>query len=101
MSSAMNEAFGNFPDRPDHPDFWKLSEIVLGLDGAIEEAERTGGSDVFHDLATEHCDLRSQLYMATQRVQRFLLELGPVDGAMLAASAWIDGFQVGVRFGRK
>lgn len=35
--SAMDEIFGANPNRPDHPDFWKLSEIILALKADMQE----------------------------------------------------------------
>lgn len=60
-------------NRPDHPDFWKLSDIVLRLDGSLEGA---GGADeqeaIWRRELERHVDVDSLGYMATQRAFRVL-----------------------------
>lgn len=38
MTSGMDDVFGKRSGRPDHPDFWRISEILLANDGDMEAA---------------------------------------------------------------
>jgi len=66
----MDEFFGKNPARPSHPDFWKLSDIVLRLDGAMQERGDTPVDEIISELASEMGDSYSITYMATQRAMR-------------------------------
>lgn len=89
--TSLKDLFSDFPDRPDHPDFWKLSEIVLQLDGRAMEDE----SDFASTLASM-MDPKSLCYMARQRAMR-LLERGLVS----LTSLYIDGFAAGYRYAER
>jgi hypothetical protein len=69
---SLHDLFGPNPDRPDHPDFWKLSEIILGLDAAMTTGVQTGKrvDDVIAEAAVEAGDSYSICYMAVQRSMR-------------------------------
>lgn len=91
-----------FPDRPDHPDFWALSEIIVANDKHTDN-----GGDPFEII---DCDEHSMLYMARQRgmrVARFLRESGritePDDGPTISqhAATWVDAFAAGLALGKK
>jgi hypothetical protein len=86
-----------FPNRPDHPDFWRLSRAVIANDTAVESAPDPG--EAFRALVAKHVDLRSLSYMAAQRVDRFIGRMtqdgpdGPrISGDEVALAAWLDGF---------
>lgn len=68
----LNDIFGQMPARPDHPDFWKLSEIVLRMDGQMQEADEAAKERLFHEEVTAHIDEDSLGYMAIQRAFRVL-----------------------------
>jgi len=79
--------------RPDHDDFWLMSEVVLDLDAAADDRiamERIIGG----------IDLPSLAYMSTHRVVH---GLGMVKANPVAAlgGAWIDGFMAGVNFQKR
>lgn len=79
----------NFPDRPDHPDFWRLSAAVCGNDAEADNGKAVG------DIIAEVIDPASLYYMLKQRVMR--------ANAMLPGGAepgveWLDGFMAGVRY---
>lgn len=92
MTDPLNDP--RFPNRPQHEDFWRLSEIILQLDA---EAQATGVidiSDVVQKLVG--ADLDSIHYMA---VQRALFIRGAAGlGTEQMAAGWIDGFLAGVLF---
>lgn len=97
MDFNINDIFGHHPGRPDHPDFWRLSETVLKLDGRLAE-----DPTAFESTVGEVVDLETCTYMAKQRAMRVMMHLGidfdTTTGRQLLAalaSAWIDGFMVG------
>jgi hypothetical protein len=76
-----------FPDRPSHPDFWRLVSVVNQIDGAATE----GGKSV-EEIYADIADLPSVLYMAEQRGLRIGVDRVP------AQILWLDAFAAGVRF---
>lgn len=86
---------GHFPARPDHPDFWKLSDVVLQHDGLTEEPS----FDMRSHIATV-LDPESLLYLVDQRVRR-QLERSPHGPLITAQALWLDAFMVGVAFAQQ
>lgn len=80
MADFLNDPA--FPDRPVHPDFWRISSAVLKLDGQSQVAD-------WEAIVTPLVDPRSLLYMAQNRVRT------PNDPLVLPSAAWIDGFLAG------
>jgi hypothetical protein len=73
------------PDRPQTKDYWKLSEILLKLDGRFTEDVADFGA-----FLKAIVDKESVLYVADQRALRFeSFGLGPL------AALWLDGFLIG------
>ncbi len=69
----MDEVFGVNPKRPDHPDLWRISEVLLHNDGAIEavpEIDREERTRVFRSIVDPVVDLESATFMAEQRILR-------------------------------
>jgi hypothetical protein len=106
MPSAMDEFFGEAEGRPNHPDFWKLAEILLGIDGYIHE-QQEAGRDKLEDVEKylrEFVDPESLRYVAQQRIFRALgisnefVALMREKEIVQHSSAWVDGFVVGVKF---
>ena len=88
----MDEVFGHRTNRPQHPDFWKLTEIILRLDGAVE-----AGEDVNHSRLGKAVDLTSARYMSLQRAKR-VVQLAKEHGwrpVQALAGTWLDGFLAG------
>lgn len=79
-----------FPDRPSHPDFWRISDAILSLDGDATEGGKSV-EQIMHGLVDE----KSLFYMATQRAKRVPTPLS-YGGAL-----WIDGFIAGLLFQEK
>ncbi len=89
MSDAMKDFFGDVPGRPDHDDFWKLAEIVLGMDALMEKP------DGFEDaVRAASVDMRSLAYLAMQRAARGMQAALVPQGA----ACWLDGFIAGIRY---
>jgi len=82
----------NFPDRPDHDDFWRLSRVLLDMDSRADN-----GEDVLA-IASEAMDLKSLVYMARQRALRAHEMLAGADGVQKLSASWIDAFLAGVEY---
>lgn len=64
----LNEFFGPNPNRPDNADFWRLSEIVLEMDGAIQAAPTQDAKEVvWQSYMDKYADDRAVYYLALQR----------------------------------
>jgi hypothetical protein len=74
MADWAERMFGSNPLRPNHPDFWRLSETILKYDGRVQEAVQRGekGEDVVSACIEEVVDGESLAYMALQRAFRML-----------------------------
>jgi hypothetical protein len=85
-----------FPNRPQHPDFWRLADAVLENDAAVEDG--TG----IEEFLAPYVDLPSLAYMAEQRAALYLSRAGlPVDLAPFVAAGWVDGWIAGVKYQEK
>lgn len=91
----------NFPNRPDHPDFWLLAEIVQDFDSAADDGTQ------FDRLVKPIVDVESLTYVAEQRVLRMQMAINPLIAQSPAAQsakiggAWIDGFVAGALFQKR
>lgn len=88
----------NFPNRPDHPDFWRLSKAVIATDDAADQGVPI--EKIMTDLGIESS--KSVAYMAEQRMLRALGHnfVSPQSKALLMG-LWIDAFVAGVGFTRQ
>jgi hypothetical protein len=93
--TAMDDAFGEFPDRPDHPDFWKMSSAVLRLDGRMHDGD--GSTQAFVDTVNEYADIESLTYLAKQRVLRLN---APDHLKPLLMTIYLDAFITGCEYSR-
>ena len=103
----INDIFKGPNDRPsDDPNFWKLSSIILHLDGKMEGVETNEERDAIWKETLEEVGVGDATlsYMA---VQRALRALGVVDVAGLQrnsaliprlAAMWCEGFVMGARY---
>lgn len=86
--------------RPDHPDFWKLAEVVLGLDGRLED--EGDAEDLLKNLVEEIISMDVVVYVAEQRVTRPFQHMGlntvPMGLFASMMATWMDGFMAGARF---
>lgn len=105
--SAMDDVFGAMPNRPNHPDFWKLSEIILRLDGALEAAPPNKKQEVFAALVAKRVDPDSLSYVALNRALRALGITSKEDVAgsqklmAICSAMYLDGFTAGCEFSAK
>lgn len=95
MNDPLNDP--NFPDRPQHPDFWRLSQTALQLDGAVSE----GGRDA-EDVNNDVVDHQSLMYLSACRMGIMLDELVAssrvLDLHALLATAYAGGLVHGISF---
>jgi hypothetical protein len=71
VSDAMDAIFGKRSNRPDHPDFWRISEVFLANDGAIESQPNDDArEEEWVKRTTAVVDIESVTYMAQQRALR-------------------------------
>ena len=101
MPSGMDEVFGKMP-RPDTPDFWKMSDAVLKLDGRVEAAMTNEEKhEVFVSTVGEYVDIESLSYMAVQRAIR-VVPPSPKNADMIQklAAIFMDAFIIGCEFQR-
>ena len=93
------------PQRPDHPDFWKLSNLILKYDGRMQEGEPGKTIEqLFEESISEIVDLDSVSYMAFQRALRVVGIENPIqliqskELLVAIAAAWLEGFVIGNGF---
>jgi hypothetical protein len=89
------------PDRPQHEDFWKMSEIVRRTDALADQTEELD----FLDMTLAGVDVGSVQYMARQRVERAVSRIPfPTDQEARRAedyAAYMDGFLLGYQLAKK
>jgi hypothetical protein len=78
--------------RPEHPDFWMLSEVVIKIDAMTDQHQG------FSDIVGRMIDLDSVSYMAEQRALRAMGPNATAATRALIGATWIDGFMAGVNF---
>lgn len=107
--SDLNDLFPGPPDRPDTPEFWQLSEIVLGFDSMVENCE---SDEQFVGIVTrQNNGFPTEVvdYMAFNRtfpaLQCFhplaLMSMGPENIHAFMMAAWSDAFCAGMEYQRK
>lgn len=82
------------PQRPDHPDFWELSAVLIDEDTGVKSSEQFG------EFTARFVDPEVLVYVARQRVLRTPLGQGPYMVQATGCSIWMDGFLAGVQFKR-
>lgn len=93
--SNLDDTYGPFPGRPDHPDMQTLSEIVVALDNQAEAVEKFD----FAAHVNKTVDVESLVYLGMQRGLRIGFTL---PGQMqAAASLYCDAFLTGAEFGKR
>lgn len=88
----------NFPDRPQHPDFWALSEAVCQQDNYADF-----GMTVAEIIDMAKIDPDSLFYVAKQRGLRLFQSMPdastPEEVIGSLAAIWIDAFLAGLKVG--
>lgn len=82
------------PERPDHPDFWLISQALIDTD---KQTRHSGGDQDWPTITGRYVDPVSLLYVA---MQRGLALAGPFDQELIAklGSVWVDAFIAGIKF---
>lgn len=83
----------DFPNRPEHDDFWTLCMIVQDLDSAADDAG-------FDRLVGPIIDIPSLLYMTEQRALRAVVNSSTEEFIRIQAT-WLDGFILGAMFQKR
>jgi hypothetical protein len=88
-----------YPDRPDSPDFWALSEALLHND-SIEQAEDIGAE--YERRVSEVIDLDVLHYVVVQRLMRVKERdhhrHNDDKAEAWFSAAWVDGFMAAVEY---
>ena len=96
--TSLDDVFGEFPDRPNTRDFWRLSLVVLQLDGGATEDEF--GRFALPDFVDED----SLVYLARQRIATVarLLGTSPTQAeTALMLAVYVEAFLVGCKFSER
>lgn len=98
---SLDDVFGAFPGRPNHPDFRLLVDVVLEHDGKTEDPN----FDMRSFLA-EYIDPESLEHMATQRGMRFVANAGknPAMNAQVVAmlgAMFLSAFTIGCEYQKR
>lgn len=101
----VNDFFGHSEHRPDHPDFWKLSDVLLKMDSDLDTGTMTREQQEEQfkiRLGELGIDEGVLSYAATQRALRAMDGMPPgmppqlkAMFGVLLSSVWIDGFAAG------
>lgn len=90
MEDPLNDP--RFPNRPSHPDFWRLVDSVNYLDGEALEGGRSPAN-----IVGQYIDLGSLIYMAGQRVLRTHTRFTKEQNAAVIG-LYMDAFALGCRY---
>jgi len=85
-----------YPNRPDHPHFRLLSDLVQATDAESENEANT--NPIAAILAREKIHDPSASYMARNRGKMAARALPHVPRDQLAGTTWLDGFIIGYLF---
>lgn len=88
----------DFPNRPQHQDFARLSAAAVGITAAVDEM------DDFDPSKLLEIDKDSLVYIAQQRADRAVDALGMLillSPQTALGTAWLDGFSIGVEYQKR
>lgn len=78
-----------FPNRPNHPDFWALSNIIIQNDNLAELSPLQ-----VEQIIGEVIDINSLVYLASQRITRTKGQ----EATALQVAYFTDAFLIGYKF---
>jgi hypothetical protein len=95
---TLDDLFGPYPGRPDHPDFARLVDVVLQQDGKTEDRDFD-----FPAYVATFIDPESLSYMVLQRCMKMMARNGvdPSENREMLAmicAAYHDAFLTGYTF---
>lgn len=100
---GMDEVFGQRRRRPNHPDFWRISESILANDAPMDEARDDEERErAWRARTSSVVDVESVVYAGLQRGMRAGKALPErarglaADGVM--TTLWVDAFVTGAMF---
>lgn len=107
----INDVFGDNTNRPTTQDFWRMSSIVLALDGSMEEAHNDTDRQAVWDKALTEAgvDSPSLAYVGMQRAFRVMRITKPLDllsstrrnQVLMLITLYMEAFIVGARYERE
>jgi len=95
-------------DRPDHPAFWQLSEILLGSDAAVQDdpsqlvkiLEKFMPVNVVAYVAAQRAlTMASRVGVPNEREGSVIVPIVRIFGMM--SGSWVDGFALGAAWQKK
>lgn len=84
------------PNRPDHPDFWLISQTLIDNDASLDIAVDKPAA--FRTIVNAVADIASLQYAAEQRALRAFGANSPSGLRTAAAALWMDGFVAGAGY---
>lgn len=81
-----------FPDRPQHPDFWRMAQVAMMIDGEATEGGKTA-SQILGDV-----DMDSLMYMVRERSKLAREVLRNSPRVMQEQAMYMDAFALGKGF---
>jgi hypothetical protein len=99
--NAMDLVFGKNPTRPNHPDLWRISQVLLHNDAAVDEAAPDDKDDVWKSITGTLVDVPTVLFMAEQRVRRAFGPMTSLDEIPVRArltALVVDAFIAGAGY---
>lgn len=95
-----NDEFGERPALPDHPDFWKIAEILRRHDAATKEFQGWKALDqIWRKLAGPYADVDSLIDVAMKRAKFSVAGKEPDDVVIIGLSGlFFEGFVTGAAF---
>lgn len=84
-----------FPNRPDTPDFWRLSAVLIDQDAYADDPQPGVRVD---ERITQVIDPASLLYAANQRALRAIALLDMSAPVSALGAIWVDAFLAGTEY---
>lgn len=85
-----------FPNRPQSPDFWKISEILLWMDGNSSEGSEEDRAAFYQRCLSDVADPDAVMYAALER-SKILFGDAPLPVLSVMAALWAEGVIVGAK----
>lgn len=87
-----------FPNRPDTPDFWRLSRVLRKLDKIVDTSISDAEREAAYEATIAENGITADVlsYVAVQRA----LRLTGGAGSTKLAAAWVDGFIAGAEYAK-
>jgi hypothetical protein len=91
---SLDDIFGPFPGRPQHPDMAILADVILQLDGKTEDPDFN-----LPDFVGKDVDFDCLLHLAKQRCLRVTRD--PEMAVVIAIPIYLDAFMAGLAYANR